>query len=84
MPAITLNNALRITFYPDSTLEPSVQNCFPNEDGADEYTSITYEQAKQLIEGLQSFVQAVDTKKQQFLDANYQAAVKIAMNAGCL
>jgi hypothetical protein len=78
MSAIKLDDTFTITFYPDSTLKPDIR-CFPDGDGAYEYTNITYEQAKQLVEGLQNFIQTVDKKKQQ-QEANDQ----IAMSAGYL
>ncbi len=69
MSTIKLNNNIfSVTFYPDSTLSPNIRCCTDDNYGMDEERSITYEDAKQLIEGLQNFVQTVDKKKQEVSD----------------
>jgi hypothetical protein len=59
-----LNDDFTVNFYPDSTLKPDIRCITDGFYGVDVEVSIDYEQAKQMIEGLQNFVQAVDKKKQ--------------------
>ncbi len=61
---IHLNDVFTVTFYPDSILTPDMPDIECSTYGVEEIVPITYEQAKQLVEGLQNFIQAVDKKKQ--------------------
>jgi hypothetical protein len=79
MKTIQLNRDFSFNFYPDSTLKPDIKCMTEGFYGVDEEVSITYEDAKQMIEGLQAFVKAVEEKKSK-QDANDQ----IAMSAGYL
>ena len=79
MNTIQLNRDFAFNFYPDSTLEPDIKCMTEGFYGVEEEVGITYEDAKQMIEALQSFVSAVDEKKRK-QEANDQ----IAMSAGYL
>ena len=79
MPTIQLNQEFSFNFYPDSTLKPDIRCITEGYYGVEQEVSITYEDAKQMIESLQSFVQAVEEKKRK-QEANDQTA----MSAGYL
>ena len=65
MKTIQLNRDFAFNFYPDSTLEPDIKCMTEGFYGVEEEVGITYEDAKQMIEALQSFVSAVDEKKRK-------------------
>ena len=79
MKTIQLNRDFAFNFYPDSTLMPDIRHITEGFYGVDDEVSISYEDAKQMIAALQSFVQAVDAavKKQEAND-------QIAMSMGYL
>lgn len=79
MKTIQLNRDFAFNFYPDSTLHPDIRHITEGFYGVDDEVHITYEDAKEMITALQSFVQAVDEKKRK-QEANDQ----IAMSAGYL
>lgn len=79
MKTIQLNQDFAFNFYPDSTLQPDIRHITEGFYGVDDEVSISYEDAKQMIEALQSFVSAVDEKKRK-QEANDQ----ITMSMGYL
>ena len=79
MNTIQLNRDFAFNFYPNSTLKPDIRCITEGFYGVDEEVSITYKDAKQMIQALQNFVQTIEEHKKK-QEANDQ----IAMSAGYL
>ena len=79
MNTIQLNRDFAFNFYPNSTLKPDIRCITEGFYGVDEEVSITYEDAKQMIQALQNFVQTVEEHKKK-QEANDQ----ISMSMGYL
>lgn len=79
MNTIQLNRDFAFNFYPNSTLKPDIRCITEGFYGVDEEVSITYEDAKQIIQALQNFVQTVEEHKKK-QEANDQ----ISMSMGYL